>query len=252
MDLNHLAQVQQSNPEYFQHLQQLLRLHHDWSQQMQKSVATALTDPKPEEVAEVGADSFAVADTAWSDLQKHLNGFLQKTACQKGCGWCCHLHVEISWAEALAIAVYLRVFHFPVAFDDLRHRIQQTAARLSSLDAASRIPHKIPCAFLGADQTCQIYDYRPLPCRGFNSLDATICEQGFGISEAGTPLESWQTTLYSAILTGLRQGCEARGVHSELIEFHSALSKAFEFLESSGFIGENNVQIHDRNRGAKG
>ena len=105
--------------------------------------------------------------------------------CGPGCGNCCSLTVNCTFAEALAIAAVLD--------NSLRERLSAAAARIvaharQSGDARTFLAgyrHAVgPCPFLGDDASCSVYALRPLACR---ALLATRPPDWCGINLAELP-----------------------------------------------------------------
>lgn len=139
--------------------------------------------------------------------------------------------MEISQVEALAIAYHLQQVCTAEELAALTARVQATADRLATLGAKERIPHKIPCSMLGADGTCQIYAFRPLSCRGWNSLDDAVCHDAFGVLDQTTPIQFWQAACFDGVLQGLLQGLKAKGLDGELVEFNAGLATVLTSLK---------------------
>lgn len=96
-------------------------------------------------------------------------------ACRKGCAHCCHIPVLLTTAEADEIA---RVTGRP-RVSNPQHGLRMAGVFKASdsgqlLQAAhtqAQARHTgRPCSFLQGDQTCGIYDVRPLTCRMHFSL----------------------------------------------------------------------------------
>ena len=111
----------------------------------------------------------------------------QKISCRKGCDYCCHLLVEISWEEALELAGYVRELA-PEQQESLKMRIRKNAEKGRGLFRATPetenfcepyggdkdIPEDIydsyfykmrtPCPFL-TEGACSAYEHRPVSCR---------------------------------------------------------------------------------------
>lgn len=134
--------------------------------------------PKPQiQAVEQAMDQiFALADGAWNARRRRPDFLMEtpKIACAAGCGWCCHQQVGISVPEAVRIARHLD--SLPAAQAGLlRRNVRQTAQKVAALTPGQRARARIACAFLGADGSCQIYDVRPLRCRGLYSIDRDFC-----------------------------------------------------------------------------
>ena len=112
-----------------------------------------------------------------------------KISCQKGCDHCCHLLVEVSWSEAMEIALWLKTLPFDEQQSFLE-RIQDNAREAKALFLASKhdkaytgcvlddevdisdethekyfYDKKRPCAFLAEAGHCLAYHVRPSACR---------------------------------------------------------------------------------------
>lgn len=108
-----------------------------------------------------------------------------RPACSAGCSYCCHVHVDATVPEILAIASHLRRSLTSAALGSLRARLAARVPRVEHLSDEARWSARIPCALLGEDGRCSIYDVRPLRCRAFHSCSVTPCREAFeGCAEA--------------------------------------------------------------------
>ena len=82
-------------------------------------------------------------------------------SCKKGCATCCHYEVEITGEEALLLADLVQQGH---KIDSAR---LQDQARRSRQDSTWKLGTFLEnrCVFLGEDQACTIYSFRPTTCR---------------------------------------------------------------------------------------
>jgi len=103
-----------------------------------------------------------------------------KTSCQKGCGACCHLEVEITRDDANILADSIAN---GVKVDNLR--LRELAQRVR-LDAAWKLGfvESNRCVFLGADNACRNYRNRPTVCRKHSVISpVSECE-----TKGGNPI----------------------------------------------------------------
>lgn len=215
----------------------LCNYHSQLIAKVSSSVAAALPI-EPAEQYELGRDAMLVAENQWVDLKCHISKQpggkqLLKTDCHKGCSWCCYLHVEVSSVEALAIAHHLHQTCSPEELTALTEQVQATADRLAELGAKDRIPHKIPCSMLNTDGSCRIYAFRPLSCRGWNSVNDSACSKAFGILDQTTPIQFWQAACFDGVLQGLLKGLKAGGLDGELVELNAGLAAALAQFKSA-------------------
>ncbi len=97
--------------------------------------------------------------------------------CRAGCAWCCYFHVAATPAEVLLIVDGLRRTLPADELAALRRRVVAADERIRGLDARERRQARIACPLL-VDGMCSVYANRPLPCRGYNSLDVAACQRG--------------------------------------------------------------------------
>lgn len=97
----------------------------------------------------------------------------ESIACGKGCGNCCHLAVRVTDEEAQRLLPYLTP-------ERIKHLEQQKDWKVDEyhLNEESR------CAFLNDDNSCGVYEERPLACRGQFSQNSKNCGPDAGVAEA--------------------------------------------------------------------
>lgn len=133
------------------------------------------------ELARERQEELDAAIAAW----RQGSGANVRLWCGPGCGNCCSLTVNCTFAEAQAIAAVLDA--------PLRERLAAAAARIiaharQSGDARAFLAgyrHAVgPCPFLGDDASCSVYAVRPLACR---ALLATRPPDWCGVNLAELP-----------------------------------------------------------------
>ena len=144
-------------------------------------------------------------------------------ACARGCTHCCWVRVDITPAEATLLASAIP------SGDPRRERVAARAAEVGNLGRDARLRKRVPCALLGDDGACSVYDARPLACRSANSLDAGACARALEDGDAAgeLPIESWSFASMRAAYAGLRRALAAAGHPTEYDEIHQALARAF-------------------------
>ena len=113
----------------------------------------------------------------------------EQVSCHKGCDHCCHLLVEVSWSEAMEMALWLQTLPHDEQ-NAFLNRIKNNAQEAKALFLASKddkpyvgcvlddeidisdethekyfYDKKRPCAFLAEAGHCLAYDVRPSACR---------------------------------------------------------------------------------------
>jgi Fe-S-cluster containining protein len=149
----------------------------------------------------------AVSDVT-DRLLAHAGG---APACKSGCGHCCHQAVGVAAPEVFAIYEHLRKECTKSAFDRTVKRIRETDDRTRGMTSEQRFSPDLPCPFL-ENESCSIYEARPLACRGKNSLDAKACETSLRDPRARTryfagkfPVPSYLEPMrvFHAVATGM-------------------------------------------------
>jgi Fe-S-cluster containining protein len=113
-------------------------------------------------------------------------------ACKKGCAWCCYITAMTMPVEADMIAAKLTD---PVVIERV-HAVAKVRENASPTDV---FQSRIPCPLLDLDTlSCMVYEDRPLSCRAYNSVDATICEDNAKNPTEDRVVPSYDTPLYAA------------------------------------------------------
>jgi Fe-S-cluster containining protein len=94
---------------------------------------------------------------------------MKQSACRAGCFFCCFQPVEASLPEVLLIAEELGRSVPAAEMAALRVRIGRHK------EAVRANPEGNALCPLNVDGRCQVYDARPLACRGYNAVDAQAC-----------------------------------------------------------------------------
>lgn len=91
-------------------------------------------------------------------------------ACQKGCCHCCFFPVTCPPQVTTDIASYLKEEFSVVELNELKKEMEQYIAALKPNQP------RLKCPFLNSENSCRIYERRPLSCRSFTSSDSAQCK----------------------------------------------------------------------------
>lgn len=157
--------------------------------------------------------------------------------CQAGCSYCCHHTVEATPPEIVLLGQVLNQFVAPHKLAPLREKVLLAAARKTGKTKAelAALDPKIPCPLLAEDR-CVAYPWRPLMCRAMHSLDREHCRASLlsGEEFGGDEFHLHRYIFTFSIVAGLRQGFQALGCQTEVLELSQGLR---EILLNPG-IGE--------------
>jgi hypothetical protein len=175
------------------------------------------------EIAEQGA---VIAEQAVEQAMKIAPP--AASACKEGCDWCCHLTVGTSVPEVARIVAYLRQTLSEEEMQATKERVARNEEERRRLPLNRRASARLACGLLVGHRCCA-YSVRPLTCRGFNSADASRCEQ-FVTSRARVEIPAYQPQqrMMTFVLDGTRAGLQAVGLKDDLLELNAALRIALE------------------------
>ncbi|MDG0816910.1 YkgJ family cysteine cluster protein [Bdellovibrio svalbardensis] len=104
-----------------------------------------------------------------------------KTSCQRGCGACCHLEVEITKDDATILADSLAEGLSDGLGIDMAKLYQMSLRKRLDVAWEQGFIEANRCVFLGADNACRNYYNRPTVCRKHSVISAVDeCEKKGG------------------------------------------------------------------------
>lgn len=182
-------------------------------------------DAVPLEALLSGAADFAAKLT---DAMRGESTLHERIACQAGCGWCCHVQVVVSAAEALGVADHLRRTLGPAELSAVHARLAALDQTTRGLSREQRADLRLPCALM-VDFSCSVHPARPLRCRSWNSLDVERCKRELEHPRTGhLEIESVQWDVTRAVAAGLADGLSERGLDGARLEMTAAIRIALE------------------------
>ncbi len=177
----------------------------------------------PAQLREIVDDALAFAD---ENNAPFVEG-RRTLACQKGCSWCCKLQVTVTAPEALRIAGYLQANLSADGLAELRTRLKELVAKTAGMGTEERAVSGLPCGLL-VDNACSVYPVRPLICRGWNSTDASVCEEATKRPDVRIQCFAPQRAVYDGTETGLIAGLGRAGYLDETYDLCAAVLIALE------------------------
>jgi len=171
------------------------------------------------------AERFAVhlTDTLRGESRLH-----ERIACGAGCGWCCHVQVVVSAAEALRVARHLRETLDPAELAKTIARVAWLDRVTRGLSREARADTRLPCALL-VDFSCSVHPARPLRCRSWNSLDVERCKVEQARPRSGDlEIENVQWEVTRAVAAGVADGVADASLDGARLELTAAVRIALE------------------------
>jgi hypothetical protein len=156
-------------------------------------------------------------------------------ACKRGCSHCCHSWVSAPAPEVLYIAKRLR------AGMPQRERVADASAATRNQDVIARKRNPVACPMLKED-SCSLYELRPMACRFAASADAAICLRVFHEASAeAIPSPVRNLRGRGAYQIALGVALKAAGLPHAYYEFNGALARALsrEDAEAAWLSGED-------------
>lgn len=108
---------------------------------------------------------YVVANAFNEQIQEKVDHFVktnpngQKITCTKGCSMCCHINVDITEDEASLLYEVMKSDKVQPNYERMEKQISMPVEELKYADRA--------CMFLGEDDACKVYEYRPSACRKY-------------------------------------------------------------------------------------
>lgn len=142
--------------------------------------------------------------------------------CKSGCTFCCHLYVEVTPLEVVALWETLRADRHQAQ----RQAVAAAAPRVIGLPPEPRRAARLPCPML-AEGVCAVYETRPFACRGLYSTSAQACEAAL-MMPAGAALPPIRSpavprALAAVLGVGINAALGDAGLQNQTLELVTAL-----------------------------
>lgn len=153
----------------------------------------------------------------------------QRPACRERCTACCFLHVVASPMEVLAIAQAAHDKLSTNQLSELRRKIDEHLSTTADLNAAERQRIRLACPLLEQER-CSLYEHRPNSCRGWNSLDKSVCDADLANpdSHLETPLNLGQYIIAGRVVEGMSAACRSLHLEHHTLDFVRGLKIALD------------------------
>ncbi|MEO5372796.1 MAG: YkgJ family cysteine cluster protein [Alphaproteobacteria bacterium] len=155
--------------------------------------------------------AYGIADLAMDRLATMLPSD-RPLDCGRQCSHCCK--------QALVMTDPATILHIA---HQVTTRLDPMVLSAWGLRLATRA--RRPCALL-EEEICSVYGARPVICRAYNAYDSAACETGDLPNLRGTVADRGYPVPYAiaaAMATGLAEGLDALGLHSNQVEMNAAL-----------------------------
>jgi len=148
-------------------------------------------------------------------------------ACKKGCSYCCGLTVKVVIPELYIIFEHLQETR---TNNEIERIIADLRIYTEKMAQSQTINEKlqIPCAFV-ENNTCSIYDVRPLPCRAWNSTSVKSCIDYLTDQDHDIPSSICHYAPYDTVKKGIMKGMLIAGFDEATEELNSGLLRLFEW-----------------------
>lgn len=146
-----------------------------------------------------------------------------RTACSKGCSYCCHMRAVVTAPEVLRIAAFIEETFSVEEREALARRVAATDEQGRGMSDEAWGTARVPCPLLVANK-CSVYSVRPLDCRAYNSRSVAACRNAFETyAEWDVPVDAEHQSSYKCVQAGLLYALAGSGRPASLLELTAAL-----------------------------
>jgi Fe-S-cluster containining protein len=146
-----------------------------------------------------------------------------RTACSKGCSYCCHMRAVVTAPEVLRIAAFIEETFSVEEREALARRVAATDEQAHGMSDEAWGAARVPCPLLVANE-CSVYSVRPLDCRAYNSRSVTACRNAFeSYAKWDVPVDAEHQLSYKCVQAGLLYALAGSGRSAWLLELTAAL-----------------------------
>lgn len=173
------------------------------------------------------------------------NQFAKYIPCKKGCGHCCHIYMDCTAVEAELIRDYVINNFKEEEIQNLKDLIDKTINEVpnykdiltlnntNSVEVYSK--KHIPCIFFSEENTCSIYEIRPLNCRKFITFSDSInCEGGKNVVKPNISINNIAQYSINHLSMNIIRFRRLK-IYSEIYLEEKAIYKALQYWYKNGF-----------------
>lgn len=171
--------------------------------------------------------------------------FTKYSPCKKGCSHCCNIYMDCTAVEAELIREYVISNFKEEEIENFKKVIGNTINDVPTykdvlyLDNNNSVElyskKHIPCIFLSKENTCLIYEVRPLNCRKFITFSDSInCERGENVVKPNISVNNIAQYSISYLSMNIVRFKRLK-VYSEINLEEKAIYKALHYWFKNGF-----------------
>jgi len=178
----------------------------------------------------ISKNTYKIIDGLLSLFVDKCNNENKNIACKQGCAWCCHQTVMVLPFEVFYIINYL---YTKISFEDIKKikdRAIKKDEKTSKMLAMKYINYKEKCPFL-ENESCLIYEYRPMACRTYLSSAVDSCVHEFRNPKKVNIFPALYDLPLKAgrmMNEGIAKALSEKDINVEELKFESALKQVFE------------------------
>ena len=182
-------------------------------------------------------------DALWAELESEQPNY----ACRKGCSWCCHQNVSVTWPELLKVLSYILKIKNAKGILSLAKRIKSHSQKVAGKSSNNRFDKKLACVFLKGNR-CTIHSARPLQCRGGFSEEEQYCRdllENRTITQATirnrTRIGKYLVApkmIYNSAQLGLSKALDDENLDGNIYELTAAMTILMEHVKKKSLIME--------------
>ena len=176
-------------------------------------------------------NAISIAADLWRDFESESPA----AECHKGCSWCCRQLVAVTAPEAIYAARFIRSTFDHTGIQALKNRLADHVTTAAGLSSGDHVDQKLSCPFL-EDDSCSIYDARPIQCRGVHSQSADFClrllderaevEAQLSAGELSEPFLLIPLILHNSVQVGMAGALGHAGNKADLLDLAGSMKIA--------------------------
>jgi len=175
------------------------------------------------------SEMYSAIDELIYSLTNFSNNHDQLIKCKKGCAYCCHQPVFALDYEMQYLNSFIKKNFTQEKQIGVKIRANNIRQKLSGLTELEILNSKQPCPLL-ENESCSVYEVRPMACRIYISTDVSTCSKFFNSPEDKSnfpALLEFPLRAGKMMNQGFKSALETQGIISKEFKIEEKLLRTF-------------------------